>query len=65
MSLIIMIKNKATNGRPYDIYFGSIINSIEKSVGEISNAFIIYRLLFINYYFLTDSIIPSAKPAIP
>ena len=39
MSLIIMIKNKATNGRPYDIYFGSIINSIEKSVGEISNAF--------------------------
>lgn len=60
MSLIIMIKNKATNGRPYDIYFGSIINSIEKSVGEISNAF-----LFIDYYFLTDSIIPSAKPAIP
>lgn len=61
MSLIIMIKNKATNGRPYDIYFGSIINSIEKSVGEISNAF----FLFIDYYFLTDSIIPSAKPAIP
>lgn len=61
MSLIIMIKNKATNGRPYDIYFGSIINSIEKSVGEISNAF----YLFIDYYFLTDSIIPSAKPAIP
>ncbi len=25
---------------PYDIYFGSIINSIEKSVGEISNAFL-------------------------
>ena len=61
MSLIIMIKNKATNGRPYDIYFGSIINSIEKSVGEISNAF----LFIIDYYFLTDSIIPSAKPAIP
>lgn len=63
MSLIIMIKNKATNGRPYDIYFKSIINSIEKSVGYFSNAFIIY--LFIDYYFLTDSIIPSAKPAIP
>lgn len=27
---------------PYDIYFKSIINSIEKSVGKISNAFIIY-----------------------
>lgn len=64
MSLIIMIKNKATNGRPYDIYFGSIINSIEKSVGDFSNAFFIYKL-FIDYYFLTDSIIPSAKPAIP
>lgn len=47
MSLIIMIKNKATNGRPYDIYFGSIINSIEKSVGETSNAFIIYLSIII------------------
>ena len=45
-----MIKNKATNGRPYDIYFGSIINSIEKSVGEISNAFVIDRLLFFNRF---------------
>ena len=36
-----MIKNKATNGRPYDIYLGSIINSIEKSVGVISNSFFI------------------------
>lgn len=43
----IMIKNKATNGRPYDIYFGSIINSIEKSVGEISNAFFIYLSIII------------------
>lgn len=62
MSLIIMIKNKATNGRPYDIYFGSIINSIEKSVGNFFQRFF---YLFIDYYFLTDSIIPSAKPAIP
>jgi len=37
----------------------------QKALEKISNAFIIYRLLFINYYFLTDSIIPSAKPAIP
>lgn len=47
MSLIIMIKNKATNGRPYDIYFASKINSIEKSVGDFSNAFIIYLLIII------------------
>ena len=46
-----MIKNKATNGRPYDIYFKSIINSIEKSVGDFSNAFLfIYRLLFFNRF---------------
>lgn len=36
-----------------------------KSVGGFSNAFFIYQLSFINYYFLTDSIMPSAKPAIP
>lgn len=54
MSLIIMIKNKATNGRPYDIYFKSIINSIEESVGEISNAFLFCKiashLLFFNRF---------------
>lgn len=59
MSLIIMIKNKATNGRPYDIYFKSIINSIEKSVGDFSNAFLFCKiashLLFFNRFDYTLS----------
>lgn len=49
-----MIRNKATNGRPYDIYFKSIINSIEKSVGDFSNAFLFCKiashLLFFNRF---------------